>query len=141
MFAFFLTLTVISLIGLIVGFIWMLISSGQTQRRSGDHIGANIIDDGEDESVFTSQGSVFKGKATQVDIESSYSFAEIKSQVAEGHWKTVLPVILVAGGLIGLLLFGSFALFMGMGNKLVGGIIAAIISFSIIRIMIGFARA
>ena len=43
MFVLFLALTILSLIVLIVGFIWLLASRGQTTRRSGPDVGAEIM--------------------------------------------------------------------------------------------------
>ena len=43
MFILFLALAVLSLIVLIVGFIWLLTSRGRTTRRSGPDVGAEIM--------------------------------------------------------------------------------------------------
>ena len=43
MFVLFLALTILSLIVLIVGFIWLLVSRGRTTRRSGPEVGAEIM--------------------------------------------------------------------------------------------------
>ena len=39
---FFLALTILSLLVLIVGFIWLLAAQGRTTRRSGRDVGAEI---------------------------------------------------------------------------------------------------
>ena len=53
MFVLFLALTILSLIVLIVGFIWLLASRGQTTRRSGPDVGAEIMTGMGDETTTT----------------------------------------------------------------------------------------
>ena len=54
MFVLFLALTILSLIVLIVGFIWLLASQGRTTRRSGRDVGAEIMTGMGDDETTTS---------------------------------------------------------------------------------------
>jgi len=138
-------LTALCAIALIIGFVWMLISMGQTTHRSGDEVGAEIMGDRmADEPDIAgpiTQSTVFKGKATSVEREASISFREIWRLVEERSWRKVIPVLLAMGGMLGLLLFGSLTLFFGMANKVIGGVLVIMARYTVIRTLLALVRA
>jgi len=140
----FIILAAISLIALIVGFVWLLVGGGEKTRRSGEAVGAQMMrdqiddDDGESNVVGT---TIFKGKASKVEVSASVSFKDIKDAVALGDWRGVLPALLGMGGLFGLLFFGALAIFFIVEDKLIGGIVLAFVVFSLTRVVLDFARA
>ena len=135
MFPLFLALTGLSLVALVAGFVWTLVESGQATRRSGPDAGAEML------SGDASEESVFRGKAISVERRAEFSFAEINKMVLTGQWRRALPILLAIGGLLGLLLFGSLALWLSLENRLVGGLIVAVALYAVVRTLIGFARA
>lgn len=139
----FIILAVISLVVLIVGFVWLLVGSGETTRRSGEAVGAQMMGDQMDDEwePTISSASLFKGKASEVEVSASVSFADIKGAVASGNWRQVLPALLAMGGLIGLLVFGALAAFVIIDDKLIGGVILAFVLFAVVRAVLGFLRA
>jgi hypothetical protein len=144
MFWLFLSLTILSIIILIVGMVWVLMTSGQTQRRSGPEVGEEMVEsmlrDGltKDEVVL---GTKFKGKAVGVKREATFSFADIKAAIKEGQWQPVLPILLALGGMMGLFFFGSLTLWFGMEAKFIAGLFIVAAFYVIIRTIISFARA
>jgi hypothetical protein len=149
MFLVFLILTIISLIALIAGFIWLLASRGSVERRSGAQVGAEVMsavmdDDEEDDGVALSTSKetrAFRGTGSQVRVEASYSFAEIKDHIATGHWEQAAPALLAIGGMFGLLFFGALTLFLTLEERWVGYLLLIIVAYSVIRVAIGFARS
>lgn len=144
MYYLFLAVTVLCGVLLIAGFIWMVASSGAVSRRSGDRIGAQILSDStaeEDEGFEIGRTVAFRGKASQVSVQTSYSFSEIKSSMASGQWRQVLPAILTAGGLVGFLLFGAATLFLTLEDKFVGALMLLLVIISITRALINFMRS
>jgi hypothetical protein len=144
MFILFLALTGLSVMALIVGTAWTAVVFGQTRRRSGPEVGAEMqaermardsVGHLEPQHVF------FKGKAVAVERKANLSFAEIKQQLMAGEWLQMFPVLLAMGGLLGLFLFGSAAAWLGIENKLVAGLIAIVALYAIIRTVSAFARA
>ena len=136
-------LTALSLLLLLIGFVWMLIQSGNTVRRSGQEVGREIMAEQmeKDDETLLIHETAFRGRATSVRTEASVSFSEIKSQARSGQLREVLPVLLAIVGLLGLLLFGSLVLFVAMDDRLVGGLIAAVGVFATARVVIGLIRA
>ncbi len=148
MFILFLTLTIICLLLLIIGFVLMLVRSGTTERKSGEGVGADmmaeIFDDDEIEGIDLSSEteiSAFRGEAEQVRVQAGYSFSEIKDMLASGNWQTVLPVFLTMVGLIGLLFFGALTLFQVLEDRWLAYLLLGLVVFSIVRIAIQFLRA
>ena len=145
MFWVFLILTIISLIALIAGFIWLLASGGSMERRSGAQVGAEVMDDDEEDDGFTLSASgeqkAFRGTGSQVSVGASYSFAEIKDHIATGHWKQAAPALLTIGGMFGLFFFGALTVFLTLDDRWVGYLLLVIAVYSVIRVAIGFARA
>ena len=138
----FLTLMLFSIMTLVVGSIWMVTTSGETRHDSGEEVGARILGEqiGDDDST-DAQKTAFKGKAISVEHETSLSFTEFKTRLSAGHYSEALPILLASGGLLGLLTFGSLALFAVMENKVIGGAIALVAIFTVLRIVVKIARA
>ena len=71
MFVLLLALTILSLLVLIVGFIWLLVAEGRTTRRSGRDAGAEIMtgmgQEDEEGAIPLVEKSVFAGTGAQVD--------------------------------------------------------------------------
>lgn len=149
MFLLFLVLTIISLIALITGFIWILASRGNVERRSGPQSGAEVMsavmeDDEEDDGVPLSTSKetrAFRGTGSQVRVEASYSFADIKDHIATGHWEQAAPALLAVGGMFGLLFFGALTLFLMLEERWLGYLLLAIAAYAVVRMAISFARA
>ena len=146
MFVLFLALTILSLIVLIVGFIWLLTAHGQTTRRSGPDVGAEIMTgmgDGvdDDEAIPLVEKSVFVGTGAQVTRDVDVSFGDIKGMLRDRQWRGVLPVLLAMGGLFGLIVFGVLALWLKMDDKLIATVIAVLVLFTMARIGWSFLRA
>jgi uncharacterized membrane protein YphA (DoxX/SURF4 family) len=143
-FIFLLSLTVLCGILLVIGFIWLLASSGQTRRRSGAEVGAEIHAESmadEDEPTWEGSWSTFHGKASSVSIEASSSYADIKHMLKARQWRSAAPFLLAGIGLIGLLVFGSMALVLGMTEKWVAIFLFLVVVFTVSRIISSFITA
>jgi hypothetical protein len=131
-------------VALIIGTVWTAIVFGQTRRRSGPEVGAEIMAErmARDSVGHTKpQYVTFKGKAVAVEKKASFSFAEIKQQLMAGQWLQMFPVLLAIGGFLGLFLFGAAAAWLGMENKLVAGMIVVVALYAVIRMVSAFVRA
>jgi hypothetical protein len=141
----FIVLTVLSLAALVAGMAWALATSGETRRRSGPDVGAEIIadrmEDEHDEATTIAQRTAFKGKAVKVEREASFGLADVKHQVAAGQWREALPVLLALGGLVGFLLFGSLVALLAIESKLIGGAIVIVAAYAVVRIVLALRRA
>ena len=145
MFFLLLALTILSLIVLIVGFIWLLTSRGQTTRRSGRDVGAEIMtgmgEDDDDDAIPLVEKSVFVGTGAQVTRDVDVSFGDIKGMIRDRQWRGALPALLAMVGLFGLIVFGVLALWVKMDDKLIATVIAAVVLFTMGRIGWSFLRA
>jgi hypothetical protein len=144
MLIFFLILTGLSLLILIGGIVWTVVVSGETRRRSGPEVGAEMMGQRmarDAEGRIVAQRAFFKGKAVEVESTASFSFAEIKEGMMGGQWGQVLPILLAIAGFLGLFLFGSLSAWLGIEDKLIGGLIVIVAFYAIIRTLIAFARA
>jgi hypothetical protein len=149
MFVLFLALTILSLIVLIVGFVWLLTSHGRTIRRSGPEVGAEImtgmgdegVDGDADEAIPLIEKSVFVGTGVKVTRDADVSFGDIKGMLRDRQWRGALPALLVMAGLFGLVVFGVLALWVKMDDKLIATVIAAVVLFTMARIGWSFLRA
>ena len=140
----FIILTVLSFIALIVGTIWMVLTQGEIQQRSGAAVGAEIMAEqmvDETNGYVTTPQTVFKGKAKAVEGEASISLAEVRQQLRSGHWRQMLPVLLTIAGLVGLLAFGALTAWVAIDNKLVAGLIVIVAAYALVRIGMTIARA
>ncbi len=144
MFVPFLVLTILSLIILIVGFIWLLTAQGQTTRRSGRDVGAEIMagmGNEDEEDIPLIEKSVFVGTGVKVERDIDVSYADIKQQMKDRQWGAALPALLVMIGLFGLVIFGVLALWLKMDDKVIATAIVAIVFFTMARIGWSFIRA
>jgi hypothetical protein len=144
MFILFLALAGLSVVALIVGTVWTAVVFGETRRRSGPEVGAEIMADRmarDSEGHVRPQYVFFKGKAEAVERKASLSFAEIKQQLMAGQWLDMFPVLLAIGGFLGLFLFGAVAAWLGIENKLVAGLIVIVALYALIRTVSAFVRA
>ena len=138
-------LTSLSVGALGAGTAWMLLQQGETHRRSGPELGAEIMaeqmDDEDEEGAVLVQRTAFKGKAVQVEREASISLADVKQQIRAGQWRENLPALLIVSGFAGLLLFGAITAWLAIDNKLVGGVIAVVAVYALVRMVLGLVRA
>ena len=144
MFVFFLVLAILSLILLVIGTIWLLAGRGQTTRRSGRDVGAELMGgmgDEDGEGVPVAEKSVFVGKGVQVSRSVEISYAEIKQLIRDRQWRAALPVLLAMAGLFGLIVFGVLALWFKMDDKLVATLITGMVLFTMARIGWSISRA
>ena len=116
MYPVFLILTILFGAALVAGFIWFLVSSGNTTHRSGPEVGAEIMDavtdQEEDEdgqvSMPLAEKTWFRGTGTAVRSEGGMSFAEIRRQLDAGTpqgVRQVLPALLLIVGVVGTTFF------------------------------------
>ena len=145
-FTIFLILAVASLIVLIVGFILLMTSRGETTRRSGREAGAEFMGSlGEEEtegvSIPVLEKSVFVGTGVSVTRETEMSYAEVKQLVRDRRWRAALPPLLVIGGMFGMVIFGVLALWLKLDDKLIATLIAAVVLFTMGKIALGFIRS
>jgi hypothetical protein len=149
MFIFLLALTILFGLLLIGGFIWIISGSGQTRRRSGPEVGAEIMgqvmaasdEEQGDVNISIAEASVFKGTGVSVEKEVSVGYDEIKAMVRAGRWRESLPTLLAMAGVAGFLAFGSLTILVRWDNKLVAAIIVVVVFYTLARIAISFARA
>lgn len=143
MLALFVILFILSILALAAGFVWVLVNKGETSHRTGEDVGAEMMSEQleDDEEWSPANKTAFRGQAEVVEREASLSFKDIKKQVKSGNWQEALPLLLAVGGFLGLLVFGSLALFLAIDDKLVGGLIAIVAIFTVARILIQMARA
>jgi hypothetical protein len=141
----FVILTGLSVVALVAGTAWTLLQQGETRRRSGPEVGAEIVaeqmDDEDEEGAVVVQRTAFKGKAVQVEREASISLADVKQQIRAGQWRENLPVLLIVGGFAGLLLFGALTAWVAVDDKLVGGLVAVVAIYALVRMVLAFVRA
>ncbi len=145
-FTVFLALAIASLIVLIAGFVLLMASRGETTRRSGREVGAEIMgsiggEEPEGVSVPILEKSAFVGTGVEVSREVEMSYAEVKQLVRDRQWRAALPPLLVIGGMFGLIVFGVVALWLKLDVKLVATLIAAVVLFTMGKIGLGFIRA
>jgi hypothetical protein len=85
--------------------------SGPERNTEHGLAGLRRIRNGSRKGHTRPQHVFFKGEATAVEKEASFSFAEIKQQLRAGQGLQMLPVLLAIGGFLGLFLFGSVIAF------------------------------
>jgi hypothetical protein len=136
-------LTCLSTALLIAGVAWTLMTSGETRRRSGSEVGAEVIGDwmADDNEQMVAQSASFKGKAEKVEKHASFSIAEIKQRVSTGDWHQVLPTLLAIGGLLGMLVFGALTAWVAIENRLIAGLIVAAACYAIVRVALAIRGA
>ena len=136
-------LFIASILSLLSGAVWLLISSGRVERRDGQDAGedlaAEIMEDSEDNAFF--EKTAFHGDAKTLNAKVSFTFPQIKEEIRSGHWTTVAPLLLAVGGFLGVLLFGSLALLVAIDDKLLGAFIAVVSIVTVIRVLVAMIRA
>lgn len=131
------------------GAVWWIVGSGQTRTRSGPEVGAEIMAglgeaDGDDEGrveVVSVSGHAFKGQGIKTEGAAETSFGEVKAQMRAGRWREALPPLTAATGILAVVLFGSLALLVGLEDKLIGGILAAVGLYAVARLAYDFVKA
>ena len=120
--------------------------SRQAARRddaAGAEVGVDImggLDAGEGAGGNLLEQPVFKGKAAAVEREASISYVEVKRRLRAGD-RAALPPLLAMVGLFGFLVFGALALWAGMEDKVIGGLIAVAVLVTMARIGWDISRA
>lgn len=135
-------LTILSGLALIAGSIWTMIF-----LRVDDHPNHGIegtvtnrepnAKEEEDSNLTLS----YVGKAKSDGEGATINFGQLKKAVKKGDWRNTLPLLLAIFGFLGLLLFGSLALYVALENKLLGSVVAAVAIFSVVRVAIRMIQA
>jgi hypothetical protein len=134
-------LTILSGLALIVGSIWTMIFLRPNNQTNG--LKEGTVTNGEPiykEEEFSLTSSI-AGKAGAEGEKATLNFGEMKKAVKRGHWRSSLPILLAIFGFLGLLLFGSLALYVALDNKLLGSVVAAVAIFSVVRVAIRMIQA
>ncbi len=144
----FIVLTAVSFVAALGSGIWWIVRTGQVRTRSGPEVGAEVMAglgqeeaEGEQIQVFGAEKQAFKGTGIKHEGEVEMSFKELKRLLAGGDVRAALPPTIVAIGLAGTLLFGGLAFFSGLEDKLIGGLLAALGIFTVLRMVYDFVRA
>ena len=88
----------------------------------------------EEEVVF--QTPAYAESAESKGEWTGLNFVEMKRGLKSRQWRNTLPILLAIFGFLGLLFFGSLALFVAMEEKLVGSVVAAVAIFAVVRVII-----
>ena len=140
----FLVLTGLSVVDLIAGTVWTAVAFGQTRRRSGPEVGAEMTAGRMargTEGHTRPQYVYFAGEGAAVEKEASLSLAEIKQGLKAGQWGRMVPVLLAIEGFLGLLIFGAATAWVGIENRLLAGLVVVVALYALVRTVIAFARA
>jgi Flp pilus assembly protein TadB len=144
MFYLFVVVAALSLIALVAGVAWWLISAGKTTRRSGRDVGAEVMGSGPSDSEGAGatliDKSAFVGTGVTVESVAETSSADIKQALRAGQWRSALPPLLAICGLCGFLLFGALALSLRIEEKPFAFALVAIAVFAVGRIAYDFMR-
>lgn len=117
-------LTVLSLLVVMIG-ITAVVRRPRGGEASADHPVAAI-----------GQGAAAAGEAAPAG-----GMAGLKRHLRAGDWRTVLPSLLVIGGLLGIMLFGAIALLIGLEQKATGVLMLAVAIFAAVKVAIDYRRA
>lgn len=136
-------LSVISLLALIAGAIWLLAGGSKTAGRDEPGLGkAPSIDLSNDAKDFSrAERPKPDANADNRASKVSYSFPDIKNEMREGNWGTAGPLLMAVGGFLGVLLFGSLVLLVVIDDKILGSLIAVIAAITVLRVTIAMIRA
>ena len=130
-------LAILSGLALILGSAWVMIL-----LRSKNHLRGEVkeaVANGEqitEEEEVVFQTPAYAESAGSKGEWIGLNFVEMKRGLKRGQWRNTAPILLAIFGFLGLLLFGSLALFVAMEDKLVGSVIAAVAIFAVIRVII-----
>jgi hypothetical protein len=148
LFLLFLILMGLSIAALVIGFIAFMATRGQFTTRRGRDAGAAVMGVLGEESPEPGQATLveasrqaFVGTGVQVQGEAEGSYAEVKHALRERRWGGALPPLLIFGGMVGLLIWGSLALWAGTGYETWGLLVVAVALFTAARLIWDFARA
>lgn len=129
----FLVSCVLAILGFIMFFsaaAWIAIAYGKTRKRTGAHIGAEMMSQSLRDSLFKDDASVkgayFWGKGVAVDRTAIFTTAEIKSAWKSGNTRLVIPLLIAAVGFEMMVFFGGVSLLLRLEDKIIGaGVIGA----------------
>ena len=130
-------LAILSGLALILGSAWLMVL-----LRSKNHLRGEVKEAvANGEQITEEEEAVFQTASYAESAESKgewtgLNFVEMKSGLKRGQWRNTLPILLAIFGFLGLLLFGSLALFVAMEDKLVGSVVAAVAIFAVVRVII-----
>jgi hypothetical protein len=134
----------LSLIAIVAGSIWMLVSAAQTHRRWGPDVGAEIMagpTSGDEGRFQVAESGVFKGNGVEVKREATISFADVKRQIASGQWQAALPALVTMAGFFGLVLFGGLGAVLVSEDKRIGALVALVALYALIRMAVNMVRS
>lgn len=135
-------LTILSGLALIVGSLWTMIFLRVNNHPNHPKEGAITNEEpiSEEEEGFNLT-SAYVGRAKSDGEGATINFGQIKKVVKNGHWRNTLPFLLAIFGFLGVLLFGSLALYVALDDKLLGSVVAAVAIFSVVRVAIRMIQA
>lgn len=122
---------VISGILLFIGFVWALIVRGKTTHRSGAEVGAEFMAEKMarqarlDGKTALARKTWFWGKGWAINREASYSYAEVKAMWRDGAYGALLPVALLAVGMLGVMFAGGLLMLVTLPFRIPGLIVLA----------------
>jgi hypothetical protein len=120
---------VISLILFAIGMVWLLKLRGKTSRRSGAQVGAELLAEKmarqslPDGKTSLARKTWFWGKGWAVEREMSFSYAEIKILWRESAFGALLPFMLFAVGMLGVMFLGGLLMLLTLPSRIPGAII------------------
>lgn len=138
---------VISGILFFVGLVWTLKLRGKTTRRSGADVGAEFMAEKMDRKTrldgkaSLARKTWFWGKGWAIEREASYSYAEIKAMWRDGAYGALLPVTLVAVGMLGIMFTGGLLMLLTLPSRIPGLIVLAAGLYGVWLIFTGIRRA
>lgn len=130
-------LAILSGLALILGSVWVMIllRSKNHPRGAAKEAVANGEQITEEEEVVFQTASYAESAGSKEEW-TGLNFVEMKRGLKRGQWRNTLPILLAIFGFLGLLLFGSLALFVAMEDKVVGSVVAAVAIFAVVRVII-----
>ncbi len=141
------TLLIAGAVPFLCGIIWILRQRGQTTRRSGAEIGAEIMAEnlerrsrmrGDSASY---QKTFFWGKGWAIKREASISYKELKKLMGEGDLNIIVPVGLVFIGMIGIITGLGLSMFHLFDSVVPGLIFFGFFIYGIYVVIRGFLKA
>lgn len=127
MFILWVTLAGLGFAALVAGGAWALAERGVTTRRTGAEIGAELQAEKMERDAriagrtpLTSR-TAFVGKGWAIERTATFSSEEIVRRFRSGELRPLVPGLIGFGGMVALLLFGSFALLTRPGYYRLGG--------------------
>jgi len=139
---FLVSLTTLSALLLLIGFVWILVENVRAVQRRDQDVGKEALTgkQGVDVGYPPEKRDPLGGQAVSTQTRSNISFADVKAQIRIGQWREVLPLLAAITGFLGLMLFGSLAFFVALENKLFGALVALASISATLRVVIGLIR-